>query len=173
MARPRISGLKYRQALSLLVLRDWSWDGLNSLTRALSLAVVNLPFLLAQAGGEGMTACLCLEQERRRVAEDAAVALAGWCGWAAPEIHEPVATISLYPLAGGLTLPAEALLCLAEAGLRPLAMGTSLASLMLVMPEGTLPKALEAFRHRFQPPPGSSPPQERVKVVQSALWRKR
>ena len=87
-------------------------------------------------------------------------------------ISEPVIALTFYPLAGGMTLPAEALACLAGAGLSPLALGTSLAAMTVILPEEMLPAAVEALGSRFDLPPGGlAPPEERVSVVQSPVKR--
>lgn len=171
MTRLRISGWKHRPALSLLALQGWPWVGVTALAQALVLACINLPFLLVQAGESGARGRFCLEQAQRHEAEDMAAAMSRWWGWPPPEVTEPVAALTFYPLSGSLALPAQALACLAEAGLRPLALGTSLAAVTLILPEAALPLAVEAFGARFELPPESSPPEERVKVVQSPLRR--
>jgi hypothetical protein len=171
MTRPRLAGWKHRRALSLLVLRDWPWVGVTALAEALALACVNLPFLLVQTGGNGAWGCLGMEQDQRHEAEDLAAAMSRWWGWPAPEFVEPVAALTIYPLDGGLALPALGLACLAQAGLRPLAMGTSPAALTVILPEAALPAAVDAFGRSFALPPDTSPPDERVKVVQSPQQR--
>ncbi len=173
MPRPRISGCKHRRDLALLALRDWPCGGIHALAQALSLACINLPFLLVQAGPGGTGAGLCVERDRRPEAEDRALAMAGWWHWTPPRINDPVAALTLYPLDGGMTLVAQTMLCLAEAGLGFLAMGTSPSALTVVLPEELLDPAMQALGARFQLPPGSSPPEERVKVVQSSVWRRR
>jgi hypothetical protein len=173
MTRPRISGWKHRRGLGLLLLRDWPWVGVTALAEALALACINLPFLLVQTGGNGAWGCLCLEQDQRHEAEDLGAAMARWWGWPAPEIVEPVAALTIYPLDGGLSLPAAGLACLAEAGLRPLAMGTSPAAMTVILPEAALASAVEAFGRRLALPADASPPEERVKVVQSPQQREK
>lgn len=171
MPRLCISGWKCRRALSLLILHDWPWVGLTALSQALTLSCVNLPFLLVQAGGNGAWGGVCLERDQLHEAEDIAAAMSRWWDWPPLEVIEEVAAITLYPLAGEMTLVAEALACLAGVDLRPLAFGTSLASLTVILPDSALGAAMEAFRRRFELPPESSPPEERVRVVQSPLKR--
>jgi hypothetical protein len=157
--------------LCLLAFRNWPWSGVTALTQALTLAYVNLPFFLVQASGGGGRGCLCLERDQRAAVENAAVAMSSWFGWEPPEISEPVAALTLYPLAGDLALPAEVLSGLAEAGQGLLALGTSRAALTLVVRESALAAVVEALGRRLELPAGASPPEERVKVVQSTIWR--
>ncbi|MCF8040689.1 MAG: hypothetical protein K9K65_01435 [Desulfarculaceae bacterium] len=171
MTRLRITGWKHRRELSLLALKDWPWAGVNSLAGALAQAHINLPFLLMQTGKGGVWVRLCLEQGKRPQAQALAAELAQDHGWEPPLISEPVIALTFYPLAGGMTLPAEALACLAGAGLHPLALGTSLAAMTVILPEEMLPAAVQALGSRFDLPPGSSPPEERVSVVQSPVKR--
>lgn len=171
MTLPRITGWKHRRALSLLVLRNWPWAGVTALTQTMAQAHINLPFLLVQASKAGARGSLCLEQDLRPQAEAMAADLAREQSWSTLEVTEPVAALTLYPLAGGMGLPAQALACLARAGLRPLALGTSLATMTVILPEGVLPPTVEALRRCFELPPGASPPEERVKVVQSPVRR--
>ncbi len=172
VTRLRITGWKHRRELSLLAFKDWPWQGTRSLVRALAQAHINLPFLLVQGGPGGGCGRLCLERGQSPRAQALADELARQGGWAAPRITEPVIALTFYPLAGGMTLPAEALACLAGAGLRPLALGTSLAAMTVILPEEKLSPAVEALGRRFELPEGASPPEERVSVVQSPLPRK-
>jgi len=137
----------------------------------LAQAHINLPFLLMQGGGGGVRIRLCLERGQRLRAEALAGDLAKEEGWPVPQVTEPVIALTFYPLAGGMTLPAEALACLTGAGLRPLAVGTSLAAMTLILPEKMLPAAVRALGRRFDLPPGGLPPEERVSVVQSPTPR--
>lgn len=171
VTRLRITGWKHRRELSLLALKGWPWAGVNSLAGALAQAHINLPFLLMQGGEGGVWSRLCVEQGQRRRAQALADDLAQAEGWPAPRVIEPVIALTFYPLAGGMTMPAEALACLAGAGLRPLALGTSLAAMTVILPEEMLPAAVQALGERFDLPPGASPPEERVSVVQSPLTR--
>ena len=169
MTRLRITGWKHRRELSLLALKDWPWAGVNSLAGALAQAHINLPFLLMQGGKGGVWARLCVELGKSPQALALAQELAEAQDWERPLISEPVVALTFYPLAGGMTLPAEALACLAGAGLHPLALGTSLAAMTVILPEEMLPAAVLALGSRFDLPPGASPPEERVSVVQSLV----
>lgn len=172
MARLRITGWKHRRNLSLLSLHGWSWSGAVSLVRALTSVRVNLPFLLLHGQKGGMAGCVCLAQRDSPQAKEVACRLAQKQGWEAPQIEEPVIALTLYPLAGSMTLPAEALACLSGARLRPLALGTSLAAMTIVLPEGELTLAVDALREHFDLPPRASPPEEDISVVQSHIRRK-
>ncbi|MCB2192633.1 MAG: hypothetical protein KQI62_13765 [Deltaproteobacteria bacterium] len=172
MTRLRITGWKHRRGLSLLALKDWPWAGVNALAGALAQAHINLPFLLMQGGKGGVWARLCLDRQKSPQAQALAEELAQANGWHSPVVNEPVIALTFYPLAGGITLPAEALACLAGAGLSPLALGTSLAAMTVILPQDKLSAAVRALGERFDLPPGASPPEERVSVVQSPVQRK-
>jgi hypothetical protein len=171
MKRLRITGWKHRRELSLLALREWPWAGVNSLAGALAQAHINLPFLLMHGGKGGVRAGLCLETAKSPQALALAQKLAQAHGWPPPQMREPVIALTFYPLAAGMTLPAQALACLATVGLKPMALGTSLAAMTVILPEDQLAAAVEALGSRFDLPPGASPPEERVSVVQSPLPR--
>lgn len=171
MTHLRITGWKHRRDLSLLALKDWPWSGVTSLIRDLAQAHINLPFLLVQGRRDGVWIRLCLDRAQRQRAAALAGDLARGEGWPALQVVEPVIALTFYPLAGGMTLPAEALACLTGAGLHPLAVGTSLAAMTLILPEKMLSAAARALGRRFELPPGGLPPEERVSVVQSPTPR--
>jgi hypothetical protein len=169
--RPRITGWKQRRDLGLVVLNGWSWAGVSSLSRALAAARINIPFLLLQEAEGRVEGGLALARDESRQAKDAARRLALDKGWPPPLLIEPVSALVLYPLSGGLDLPAEALTTLAGAGLAPAAMGTSPAALTLILAEDDLPRAVRALGASFGLPPGDLPRKETVSVVQSQRRR--
>ncbi|WP_338605851.1 hypothetical protein [Desulfoferula mesophila] len=171
MKRLRITGWKQRRNLSLLAVKGWPWAGVNALAGAFTQARINLPFLLMHGGKGGVRVGLCLETANSPQALALAQELAQAHGWPTPRVREPVIALTFYPLAAGMALPAQALACLATVGLKPLALGTSLAAMTVILPEDQLAAAVEALGSRFDLPPGGSPPEEQVSVVQSPLSR--
>jgi len=169
--RPRITGWKQRSGLGLVMLNGWSWAGVSSLSRDLAAARLNIPFLLLQEGEGRVQGGLALTRSDSRQAQDAARRLARDNGWPLPLLIEPVSALVLYPLGGALALPAEALAALAGTGVAPAAMGTSPAALTLILAEAGLPRAVRALRRSFGLPPGDTPRQETVSVVQSQRRR--
>ena len=75
-------------------------------------------------------------------------------GWEMPGVTEPVTALTFYPLAGSMTLPAGALFSLAGANFRPLALGTSLAAMTIILSEDDLPRAGKCAARSLRLAPG-------------------
>lgn len=167
MRQPRIAGWRQRRDLGLLMFGGWTWGGVSPLVRALRDSRLNLPFVLLQEAGGAVEGGLGLERDDSLRAAELARRMARERGWPAPVLNEPAAALILYPLAGGLALPVEAVAVLAASGLSPLALGTSPAALTLILADDCLPRAVRALRAPFDLP--SEPQPEVVSVVQSRL----
>lgn len=169
MSLPRLAGLKQSGELSLLLPRGGLGPPFLALCRGLAQRRVNIVFLAHDRARE--RASLGLEPEDAPQALDLARQIALDHGLGPPELIGQITALTLFPLADNPALPLIAVGRLAEAGVAPLAMATSLAAVTLLIGHRHLATALEALTRAFHLPAGVSPPQARVKVVQSPLFR--
>ena len=148
MTRQDISGLKYRQGLSLFRLGQYSITDATRLCQELAEQRINL----VSAGisqdwdGKGET-WICLQEEHLdwawRVARELGTGDSG--GSSNPEIISPVSLLTIYPRGPGLSLCGRVMEGLARAELPLLALEASLAALVVVLPQDDLAKALGAL----------------------------
>lgn len=167
MSRPAVSGLKYREGLCLVCLRQAPAAAIAQLSRRLAREQVNLVLSVSQAGEGGLFRfCLCLDQEHAAQAQAHAAELAQAWGLEPPQVASPVVLVTIYPLGPGFSLAWEAVTGLAGAGFRPLALASSLSALALALPAHDLEGALSALAQVLDLPPGVMPESHAVKVVQ-------
>jgi len=152
----RLAGLKERDFLALLQAGRAPADQAGALVRELARRGLNLYFLSL---GPGL--CLCLEAGRAAEARE----LAGQVGLDDCRLVSPVSLFTLYPLEHSLKLPAAAAAVLAGRGLDCLALGTSPAALVLLVPGRQAEAARRALARELALAPGASPARESVRVV--------
>ena len=79
--------------------------------------------------------------------------------------------MNFYPLSRDPALTATALEGLCAQGLKPLAIGTSLSAVVMLVEHAKLPVCLDALCQVMELPPGVSPAHVQVSVVQSPLLK--
>lgn len=165
----KLTGLKLSGELSLLLQRGGLGPPFFSLCRALADRQVNICFLAHDAGfGRAM---ICVEPADAVPALNLARDVALDHGLEQPELIGQTAALTLFPLAQNPALPLIAAARLAQADIQPLAMATSLAAVVLLLAQRHAQKAVDVLSLAFQLPQGASPPEARVRVVQSPLRR--
>jgi len=169
MERLTIHGLKYVSGLSLLRQPGCRGGKVAELTRRLAGSGINLVFLDCPVqSDQSCTACLCLEQEKAEEALVIAREIADTHGLPAPEVLSGVAALTIFPLGQSFSLTARIMASLAGAGLTPIRLGTSLAAVVTLIYEADLESALKAIRKGFNLTGDLSPPDERIRVVQTS-----
>ncbi len=151
-----LAGLKERDSLALLQAGEEAGARAADLVEELARRGINLFFL--SLGGRTR---LCLEAERAPEVRE----LARRVGLEGCRLLSPVSLFTLYPLEQSLKLPAAAAAVLARAGLDCLALGTSPAALVLVVPGRQAERARVVLARDLNLAPGASPAREAVRVV--------
>ncbi len=156
-----LAGLKERDSLALLQGGGDAGARAADLVQELAGRGINLFFLTL---GRGLR--LCLEAERVPEVRE----LARRVGLQGCRLLSPVSLFTLYPLEQSLRLPAAAAAVLADAGLECLALGTSPAALVLVVPGRQAERARAVLARDLNLAPGASPARESVRVVAAPAW---
>ncbi len=158
---PRAAGLRLRPGLWLLGMEQPVASPVG-LLGVLAGAGINLPLVCWRPGGAGLFAAL----EAARSAE--AEALLRKNGGVVRLSRGPAAALICFPLdRGGLMTPI-ALAALAEAGVAPWALATSLSALVMLVPEQLADSGLRALAHALDLPAGACPAREGLAVTQVA-----
>lgn len=145
----RLRGIKHGDPLGVLVLPGWPGPALTRLTQALAEAYINLPLVLLHPGAAPAVSHLAVDSGRQEDALGLAEQAGRELGLAPPRLRRAMVALTLYPLGGSLTLPAAVLACLARLDIHPLALGTSLSSLVMVLEQASLARARAALAQAF------------------------
>ncbi len=163
-----IAGLKHSDPVAVVRAPGAGGPGLRAMLRGLAEESINLPLAVWQRqprSGPGL--CFCVEEARAPRVLALARQEAQAHGLPSPSLAPPAVIVTLYPLGRSLRLPALVLAALARAGLRPLALGTSLSAVAALVAQEDLDPALAAMQAEFELPAGISPPRAGVRVVQT------
>lgn len=162
-----IAGLKQSGPLALVRAPGTKGPWLRFLLRSLAEKRLNLALLAWQKGPDPETGlCFCVDQIWGASALALARENAGAHNLPEPSLLGPAAALTVYPLGKNLRLPALMLSAFSRSGLEPLAMATSLSAVVTLLSQENLGPALETMQTAFALPPGVSPPNAGIKVVQ-------
>ncbi len=168
MPPPAIRGLKQSGELALIRMGGAEPPDLACLLRRLAAARLNLVLFSAWRGPAGPEeALLGLEAPAAGAAFAICRRTAEERGLPPPALEEGLAALTIFPKGGDLTLPAAARAELLAAGVAVRALATSLSAVVALVGLADLPRAREVLARAFALPADCSPPEERVRVVQT------